>query len=209
MGKWFQPLVDYAEDLVDHLGGAIDRDYWSCRCCGSCARLQGLNWCKLCADSRIAKRQAEPEEAARRHAIVVRLGEIDAALEAGAYDAATLRAWFQWIDAARRHELQCTLPVTMKLCSAMSTTLPVAQIRVGSVIPFRSRRVFENRVAEYLAARGNHRPVVVVGFPTHGDRQLVDGRHRMSAALVAGLDTISAAFALEADPRRWGDGGVW
>ena len=60
----------------------------------------------------------------------------------------------------------------------MGATLPAVPIRVDSVLPFRSRRVFESRVAEYLAARGNHRPVVVVGWPTHGERQLVDGRHR-------------------------------
>ena len=49
----------------------------------------------------------------------------------------------------------------------------------------------------------------MVGWPTHGDRQLVDGRHRMSAALVLELETIPAVFAMFADARRWGDGGCW
>ena len=108
----------------------------------------------------------------------------------------------------------------MRLGAAMGATLPAVPIRVDSVLPFRSRRVFESlpfrsrrvfesRVAEYLAARGNHRPVVVVGWPTHGERQLVDGRHRMAAATVLGLEAIPACFAMFADARRWGDGGCW
>ena len=198
MGRWFRPAVDYSDDL-----------YRRCRCCSCAARMQGISWCKWCADARIAKRQAEPVEVARRAAIVRRLGEIDAALAGGAYDAATLRRWFAWIDRARRYEVECTLPVTMRLGAAMGATLPAVPIRVDSILPFRSRRVYESRVAEYLAARGNHRPVVVVGWPTHGERQLVDGRHRMSAALVLGLKTIPAAFAMFADARRWGDAGCW
>ena len=97
----------------------------------------------------------------------------------------------------------------MRLGAAMGATLPAVPIRVDSILPFRSRRVYESRVAEYLAARGNHRPVVVVGWPTHGERQLVDGRHRLSAALVLGLETIPAAFAMYASARRWNDGGCW
>ena len=171
--------------------------------------MQGISWCKWCADARIGKRKAEPVEVARRAAIVRRLSEIDAALAGGAYDAATLRRWFAWIDHARRYEVACTLPVTMRIGAAMGATLPAVPIRVDSILPFRSRGVYESRVAEYLDARGNHRPVVVVGWPMHGERQLVDGRHRLSAALVLGLETIPAAFAMYADARRWNDGGCW
>ena len=80
-------------------------------------------------------------EVARRAAIVRRLSEIDAALAGGAYDAATLRRWFAWIDRARRYEVECTLPVTMRLGAAMGATLPAVPIRVDSILPFRSRRV--------------------------------------------------------------------
>ena len=97
----------------------------------------------------------------------------------------------------------------MKLGAAMGATLPAPPIRVDSVLPFRSRRVYESRVAEYLAARGNHRPVVVVGWSDRGPLQLVDGRHRMAAATVLELETIPAVFAMFADARRWGDGGCW
>ena len=210
MGRWFRPAIDYPVELVDHLPGqAIGNPYWLCRCCRCCARMLGVLWCKPCVDSRIAERQAEPVEVARRHAIVRRLAEIDAELTRGAYDVATLRRWFAWIDRVRRFEVECTLPVTMKLGAAMGATLPAVPIRVDSVLGFRSRRVYEAKVAEYLGARGNHRPIVVVGYLVGGDRQLVDGRHRMSAALVAGLTMIPAVFAMEADPRRWGDGGIW
>ena len=210
MGRWFRPEIDYPTELVDHLPGqGIDNPYWRCRCCIGAARLLGIYWCGRCADARIAKRQAEPVEVARRDAIVRRLAEIDGELTRGAYNAATLRRWFAWIDRARQWEVRCTLPLTMKLGAAMGATLPVVPIRVDSVLPFRSRRVYESRVAEYLPARGRHRPVVVVGWPTHGERQLVDGRHRMSAALVLELPTIPACFAMFADARRWGDGGCW
>ena len=209
MGRWFRPAVDYSDDLSDHLPGQVLGNlYWRCRCCSCAARMIGISWCKWCADARIAKRQAEPVEVARRNAIVRRLSEIDR-LPAASTTRQRLRRWFAWIDRARRYEVECTLPVTMRLGAAMGATLPAVPIRVDSILPFRSRRVYESRVAEYLAARGNHRPVVVVGWPTHGERQLVDGRHRLSAALVLGLETIPAAFAMYASARRWNDGGCW
>ena len=106
MGAWFRPAIDYPTELVDNLPGqGIGNPYWLCRCCRCAARLIGIYWCKWCADARIAQRQAEPVEVARRHAIVRRLGEIDAELARGAYDAATLRRWFAWIDRARRYEV--------------------------------------------------------------------------------------------------------
>ena len=147
MGAWFRPAIDYPTELVDNLPGqGIGNPYWLCRCCRCAARLIGIYWCKWCADARIAKRQAEPAQVARHGSIVRRLGEIDAELTRGAYDAATLRRWFAWIDRARRWEVECTLPVTMKLGAAMGATLPAVPIRVDSVLPFRSRRVFESRV---------------------------------------------------------------
>ena len=133
LGRWFRPAIDYPVELVDLLPGqAIDNPYWLCRCCRSAARLLGVYWCRWCCDARIAKRQAEPVEVARRDAIVRRLADIDTKLTSGAYDAATLRRWFAWIDRARRYELQCTLPTTMRLGAAMGATLPAAPIRVDS-----------------------------------------------------------------------------
>ena len=189
MGRWFRPDSDYPAELVDRLPGqGIGNPYWRCRCCIGAARMLGIYWCKRCADARIAKRQAEPVEVARRHAIVQRLDEIDAELTRGAYDAATLLSWFAWIDRARRYEVECTLPVTMRLGAAMGATLPAAPIRVDSVLPFRSRRVYESRVVEYLAARGPPSTDCRGGLAGRTvNVNLVDGRHRMSAALVLGL----------------------
>ena len=210
MGRWFRAAADWPAELVDHAPGVgIGNPFWRCRGCGCAARLMGVYWCKRCADERIEARRTAPAEVARGKAIAHRLRQIDAALEAGAYDAGTLRRWYGWIDAARVLDVQCTRVTRGAVTDAMIETLPAVLIRVDSVLPFTSSGVFEAKVAEYMAARGDHRPVVLVGWPDRGERQLVDGRHRMSAALVLELPTIPAVFALHDYADRWRRRGIW
>ena len=205
MGRWYDP----ARDAEPHDPLPVEGHNWRCRCCRSASRLVGIQWCHECVDVKIAERKEAPRELLRRREIARRLAEIDAALHRGDFDAVSLRRWFAWIDTARRFDLECTLPTTLRLVPAMIATLEAVPIRVAAVLPFRSPRAFENKVEEYLGAGGEHRPIVVIGLPAGGDRQLVDGRHRMSAALILKLETVPAVFAMYADPRRWGDGGCW
>ena len=208
MGRWYYPQLDSDAELIDHRPGqVVDNPYWRCRCCRSAARMLRCLWCKWCADARIAKRQAAPAEVARRQAAVRLANTIRDRVAAGGYDAVALRRWFGSLWSLRRGDDELRVAV-VAVAEAMSATLPAVPIRVDSVLPFTAVAVFESKVAEYLAARGNHRPIVVIGWPTHGERQLVDGRHRLSAALVLGLETIPAVFAMTAAPRRW-NGGCW
>ena len=207
MGRWYRPAIDYPVELVDQLPGqGIGNPYWQCRGCGCGARMLGIYWCKRCADARIAQREAEPAEVARRQAAVRLANTIRERVAAGGYDAVALRRWFGSLWSLRRGDEDELRVAVCAVAEAMSATLPAVPIRVDSVLPFTAVAVFEGKVAEYLAARGNHRPIVVIGWPTHGERQLVDGRHRLSAALFLGLETIPAVFAMTAAPRRWNGG---
>ena len=199
LGRWYQPAIDHEANAAD----------WPCRDCGKRARMVGIRWCLQCADARIEARKREPAELARAAVIARGLREIDRELARRAYDAATLRRWFAWVDRARLFDVECTTRTTVAIAHAMIEVLPAVPIRVDSILPFQSHAVYESKVAEYLADRGEHPPVVVVGWPDRGERQLVDGRHRMSAATVLGLEAIPACFAMFADARRWGDGGCW
>ena len=76
-----------------------------------------------------------------------------------------LRRWFAHLYALRRWDIDEVRVAVVALAEAASATLPAYRIRVDSILPFTSPGVFEVHVARYMAACGDHRPIVVIGRP--------------------------------------------
>ena len=140
----------------------------------------------------------------------------------GEYPPRQLRRWFAQVDRVHT-SLQKSVPIgayptgvpgyvphmllLRKVMRLMSKHLPARPIRLARILPF-DPPIGEDVVDSYRAhlSLSQPPPIVVRGRHTAGPLELLDGRHRVTVARLADIETLPAVFAGVSPPNADGAG---